>query len=96
MTVGILNENNVTQHCLIVSCTMDFTSQREKCLGVQLGLMVSASQIYTPTTQPCTMTPWQSMNHYIGCTQSIQEPVDNSSLMILLASLQMGAVELGG
>ena len=45
LTLTILNENNIREHCLIVPCTMDFTSWREKCLGVQLGLMVSASQI---------------------------------------------------
>ena len=54
---------------------MDFTSWREKRLGVQLGVD-SECQSDTSTTQPCTMTPWQSMNHYVGYTQSIQEAVD--------------------
>ena len=67
MTVGILNENNVREHCLIVPCTMDFNSQREKCLGVQLGVDYEC-QSDTPTTQPCTMTLMQSKNHYVGYT----------------------------
>ena len=75
MTVGILNGNNVREHCLIVPCAMDFTSQTEKCLGVQLGVD-SECQSDTPTTQPCTMTLWQSMNHYVCYTQSVHEPVD--------------------
>ena len=72
---GILNENNVREHCLIVPYAMDFTSQREKCLGVQLGVDYEC-QSDTSTTEPCTITLWQSMNQYVGYTQSIQEPVD--------------------
>ena len=44
-------------------------------IGVQLGV-ASECQSDTPTTQPCTMTSWQSMNHYVGYTQSIQVNVD--------------------
>ena len=63
---------------------MDFTFQREKCLGVQLGVdsecqsVDSECQSDTPTTESCTMTLWQSMNHYVDYTQSNQEPVDIS------------------
>ena len=45
-------------------------------IGVQLGVVYEC-QSDTPTTQPCTMTLWQSMNQYVGYTQTIQEPVDN-------------------
>ena len=44
-------------------------------IGVQLGVD-SECQSDTPTTEPCTMTLWQSMNHYVGYTQSVQEPVN--------------------
>ena len=39
----------------------------EKCLGVKLGVD-SECQSDTPTTEPCTMTLWQSMNHYVRYT----------------------------
>ena len=45
-------------------------------IGVQLGVDYEC-QSDTPTTQPCTMTLWQRMNHYVGYTPSIQKPVDN-------------------
>ena len=52
MRAGILNGNN-REHCLIVSCTMHFTSWREKCQGVQLGVD-SECQLNIRTYEPCT------------------------------------------
>jgi len=52
----------MTAGILIVSCTMHFTSWREECLGVQIGVD-SECQSGTLTTEPFTMTPGQNMKH---------------------------------
>ena len=76
--------------------TMHFTSWREKCLGVQLGVD-SEFQSDTLTTEPRTMTPGQSMKH-----QAIHKQFRNQLILLFydivysfLASLILARLPYG-